>query len=84
MNTRVEPKTFFANERTLLSWLSISVLLMFTALALLGGGSSTGPVPAAGAPAGAQACTDSFQCRAPQVGREKEGLLSKGGNGLCE
>ena len=32
---KVEPKTFFANERTLLQWLSMSVLLLFAALALL-------------------------------------------------
>ena len=31
---KVEPKTFFANERTLLQWLSMSVLLLFAALAL--------------------------------------------------
>jgi uncharacterized membrane protein YidH (DUF202 family) len=34
---KVEPKTFFANERTLLQWLSMSVLLLFAALALLSG-----------------------------------------------
>ena len=32
---KVEPKTFFANERTLLQWLSMSALLLFAALALL-------------------------------------------------
>ncbi|KDD74560.1 hypothetical protein H632_c1224p0, partial [Helicosporidium sp. ATCC 50920] len=36
---RVEPKTFFANERTFLQWLQISVLIMFTSLSLLNGGS---------------------------------------------
>ena len=38
---KVEPKTFFANERTLLQWLSMSVLLLFAALALLGGAATT-------------------------------------------
>jgi uncharacterized membrane protein YidH (DUF202 family) len=32
---KVEPKTFFANERTLLQWLSMSILLLFLALGLL-------------------------------------------------
>lgn len=35
VRTRVEPKTFFANERTFLAWLQISVLVMFLALSLL-------------------------------------------------
>ena len=32
---RVEPKTFFANERTLLQWLNIAVLLASVAITLL-------------------------------------------------
>lgn len=36
VRTRVEPKTFFANERTFLAWLQISVLVMLTAMSLLG------------------------------------------------
>lgn len=39
VRTRVEPKTFFANERTFLQWLQISVLIMFMGLSLLGGSS---------------------------------------------
>jgi hypothetical protein len=35
VRTRVDPKTFFANERTFLQWLQIAVLVMFTALSLL-------------------------------------------------
>eukprot|EP01026_Neomeris_dumetosa_P071550 TRINITY_DN7237_c1_g1_i3.p1 TRINITY_DN7237_c1_g1~~TRINITY_DN7237_c1_g1_i3.p1 ORF type:complete len:478 (-),score=23.25 TRINITY_DN7237_c1_g1_i3:451-1803(-) len=35
IRTRVEPKVFFANERTFLSWLSVSILLLFTALSLI-------------------------------------------------
>ncbi|KAL0038844.1 hypothetical protein WJX79_010468 [Trebouxia sp. C0005] len=42
VRTRVEPKVFFANERTFLQWLQISVLLMFTGLSLLGGSSVGG------------------------------------------
>ena len=38
---KVEPKTFFANERTLLQWLSMSVLLLFAALALLNNASGS-------------------------------------------
>jgi len=42
---KVEPKTFFANERTLLQWLSMSVLLLFAALALLSGAAiGTAPI----------------------------------------
>ncbi|KAL4433860.1 hypothetical protein ABPG75_000301 [Micractinium tetrahymenae] len=37
VRTRVEPKTFFANERTFLAWLQISVLIMMTATSLLSG-----------------------------------------------
>lgn len=54
VRTRVEPKTFFANERTFLSWLSISVLVMFTSLSLLNGssldsaGGTRSPRPSAG------------------------------------
>eukprot|EP00204_Picochlorum_oklahomense_P001787 CAMPEP_0118803424 /NCGR_PEP_ID=MMETSP1161-20130426/17101_1 /TAXON_ID=249345 /ORGANISM="Picochlorum oklahomensis, Strain CCMP2329" /LENGTH=873 /DNA_ID=CAMNT_0006731935 /DNA_START=205 /DNA_END=2826 /DNA_ORIENTATION=+ len=39
VRTRVEPKTFFANERTFLQWINISVLVMFLALSLLSGSS---------------------------------------------
>ena len=42
---KIEPKTFFANERTLLQWLSMSVLLLFAALALLSGAAiGTAPI----------------------------------------
>jgi uncharacterized membrane protein YidH (DUF202 family) len=62
VRTRVEPKTFFANERTFLQWLQISVLIMFLATSLLGGAGS--PLGASGAaassssacPAGDKAC----------------------------
>ncbi|GMH40033.1 hypothetical protein BSKO_07937 [Bryopsis sp. KO-2023] len=42
VRTRIEPKTFFANERTFLSWLSIAVLVMFMGLSLLDGGAIMG------------------------------------------
>ena len=42
VRTRVEPKTFFANERTFLSWLQVSVIIMFLAFALLEGSSFGG------------------------------------------
>jgi len=35
VRTRVEPKTFFANERTFLTWLSTSALILFMSLTLL-------------------------------------------------
>ena len=35
MPIKIEPKTFFANERTLLQWLSMSTLLLFLSLGLL-------------------------------------------------
>ena len=44
-NVKVEPKTFFANERTFLAWLSIAVLLLFTGLALMDGSSYQGTLP---------------------------------------
>lgn len=44
VRTRVEPKTFFANERTFLQWLQISVLVMLTAMSLLSGSSLTSSV----------------------------------------
>ena len=37
VRTRVEPKVFFANERTFLAWLQISVLIMLTGLCELAG-----------------------------------------------
>lgn len=44
VRTRVEPKTFFANERTFLQWLQISVLVMLTAMSLLSSSSLTSSV----------------------------------------
>eukprot|EP01024_Parvocaulis_polyphysoides_P045630 TRINITY_DN4274_c0_g1_i1.p2 TRINITY_DN4274_c0_g1~~TRINITY_DN4274_c0_g1_i1.p2 ORF type:complete len:209 (-),score=24.34 TRINITY_DN4274_c0_g1_i1:610-1236(-) len=35
IRSRIEPKVFFANERTFLSWLNIAVLLIFVSLSLL-------------------------------------------------
>jgi uncharacterized membrane protein YidH (DUF202 family) len=41
---RIEPKTFFANERTFLSWLHMAVTLGSIAAALLGFSSDGGKV----------------------------------------
>ncbi|CAI5759408.1 unnamed protein product [Candida verbasci] len=38
---RIEPKVYFANERTFLSWLTIGMLLGFTAITLLNYGSNS-------------------------------------------
>eukprot|EP01025_Chloroclados_australasicus_P023958 TRINITY_DN2412_c0_g1_i1.p1 TRINITY_DN2412_c0_g1~~TRINITY_DN2412_c0_g1_i1.p1 ORF type:complete len:749 (-),score=39.47 TRINITY_DN2412_c0_g1_i1:2895-5141(-) len=35
IRTRVEPKVFFANERTFLAWLTVAILLVFAALSLI-------------------------------------------------
>ena len=63
VRTRVEPKVFFANERTFLQWLQISVLLMFTGLSLLGGSS----VSSLGGSGEATATCDSTACKASKV-----------------
>lgn len=39
---RVEPKTFFANERTLLQWMNTAVLLSTISITLLNFGTPTG------------------------------------------
>ncbi|GAX80220.1 hypothetical protein CEUSTIGMA_g7658.t1 [Chlamydomonas eustigma] len=41
LRTRVEPKTFFAAERTFLAWVNIAVLVMFTSLSLMSSTSSS-------------------------------------------
>ena len=41
VRSRVEPKSFFANERPFLSWLQIAILLMFASLSLMGQSSSS-------------------------------------------
>lgn len=46
---RIEPKTFFANERTFLSWLHMAVTLGSIAAALLGFSSDGGHVRGVGA-----------------------------------
>lgn len=82
VRSRVEPKTFFANERTFLAWLNISALIMLTGLSLLGGtfsslsGSSACSVatpsrsesPASASQAAiAPSVSNTFNCRASQV-----------------
>lgn len=62
VRTRVEPKTFFANERTFLAWLQISVLVMLTSMSLLGGSLAGGGITGAstsgssGCPSGDHRC----------------------------
>lgn len=45
--TRVEPKVFFANERTFLSWLNFTVILGGLAVGLLNFGDRVGQISAA-------------------------------------
>ena len=45
--TRVEPKVFFANERTFLSWLNFTVILGGLAIGLLNFGDKIGKICAA-------------------------------------
>ncbi|KAL2221342.1 hypothetical protein M432DRAFT_269833 [Thermoascus aurantiacus ATCC 26904] len=45
--TRVEPKVFFANERTFLSWLNFTVILGGLAIGLLNFGDRVGRISAA-------------------------------------
>ncbi|KAF8068248.1 yippee-like protein [Scenedesmus sp. PABB004] len=65
VRTRIEPKTFFANERTFLAWLQIAVLVMMTGLGLLSG-SSLALAGAAGGAAAAR-CADSLLCSAART-----------------
>ncbi|MCJ1313443.1 vacuolar transporter chaperone [Agyrium rufum] len=44
--TRVEPKVFFANERTFLSWLNFTVILGGLAVGLLNFGDTVGKISA--------------------------------------
>ncbi|MCJ1232251.1 vacuolar transporter chaperone [Varicellaria rhodocarpa] len=44
--TRVEPKVFFANERTFLSWLNFTIILGGLAIGLLNFGDSVGRISA--------------------------------------
>src|SRR6266480_7806141 len=44
--TRVEPKVFFANERTFLSWLNFTVILGGLAVGLLNFGDKVGQISA--------------------------------------
>ncbi|KAI8985360.1 vacuolar transporter chaperone 1, partial [Pilobolus umbonatus] len=44
VKVRVEPKTFFANERTFIAWLQFCALLLTVALNLLNFGDATGRI----------------------------------------
>jgi len=54
VRTRVEPKTFFANERTFLSWLQVAVIVLLLGFGLLDGSAYMNSGAGSGA-AGAQA-----------------------------
>lgn len=62
VRTRIEPKTFFANERTFLSWLTIAIMVMFMGLSLLDG-ASLGGLPGPGTGSGSSNLSD--HCRHP-------------------
>lgn len=64
VRTRVEPKTFFANERTFLQWLNISVLVMFLALSLLSGSSL---IPGTGSSISSSCNVDDSKCIAGKM-----------------
>ena len=64
VRTRVEPKTFFANERTFLQWINISVLVMFLALSLLSGSSLA---PGSGSSITTSCNTDDSKCLAGKM-----------------
>jgi hypothetical protein len=77
VRTRVEPKTFFANERTFLAWLQIAVLVMMTGLGLLSGSSM---MVAGGASAGGVAanCMDSLVCSTARVSGIRSAFVCTG------
>ena len=63
VRTRVEPKTFFANERTFLQWINVSVLVMFLALSLLSGSA----IPGLGSGMSSTCDTDDGKCLAGKM-----------------
>jgi hypothetical protein len=65
---RIEPKTFFANERTFLSWLHMAVTLGSIAAALLGFSTDSGKV------------RDNSD---PTLGAGRGGMEGPGGGVLC-
>ena len=67
VRTRVEPKVFFANERTFLQWLQISVLLMFTGLSLLGGSSVGGSKGGSSEGSSTTCASNDTACKASKV-----------------
>lgn len=68
VRTRIEPKTFFANERTFLSWLTVAVMVMFMGLTLLdGSGLNPGVVPGRTGGTGGSSKCDDGQCMASRI-----------------
>ncbi len=83
-----QPKTFFAAERTFLSWLNLSVLLLFIAVSLLGNalslahhqsGSNT-PTVSFGGKGGAGLATGGSGFGSPPSHRHNDTSVSGGGN----
>jgi len=70
VRTRVEPKVFFANERTFLQWLQISVLLMFTGLSLLGGSSVGGSKGGSSGGSSTTCASNDTACKASKVSNQ--------------
>lgn len=66
VRTRIEPKTFFANERTFLAWLTIAVMVMFMGLSLLDGSNLVANTMRARGLHG-RICGGEDSCRAVQV-----------------
>eukprot|EP00803_Ostreobium_quekettii_P001108 evm.model.scf_1437.5 EVM.evm.TU.scf_1437.5 scf_1437:35697-40987(-) len=71
VRTRIEPKTFFANERTFLSWMTIAVMVMFMGLSLLDGSNLVNG--GVGGSANTRACEEHHSC---QVSRISGALIS--------
>ena len=79
VRTRVEPKVFFANERTFLQWLQISVLLMFTGLSLLGGSSVGGSKGGSSGGSSTTCASNDTACKASKVSNQCISILCADG-----
>lgn len=70
---RVNPKIFFAAERTFLAWISVSVLIMVLGMSLLGnnsgtvGGAGVGMPSSGGTGDSSLSCADSRLCMANKI-----------------
>ncbi len=75
---KVEPKTYFANERTLLNWISILVLMAIVSLSALAYGRSSRDRLGIGAGASLAAVTVFFGIRAVSVYFKRNHALTRG------